>query len=801
MNRLFFRISLRNAQKQGYISIINPLGLAIGFAGAFILLLYVFNELGYDSDIKSSDGVYRINTESRLFNLQYARTPFVLGTVLKDDLGHMILLSRVFNLSKSGIRKGEQMIKEDGIFCAENQIFKIMNLEIVAGNPDDLLNSPDDAVLTRNAAKKYFGEEMPLGKTLEIENNGDIFYFQVKGIINNIRENSSFRPEILVPVQLSIDQMDKMVTSSSEEPLGADYYRNNWNLFFFYSTYLKLEPGLSEDDLQMHIDSYEGKHYSEDLRLGFHLQKYRDIYFNSSHLVSAYNGGDIKTVIIYSMVAFLLLLTSSLNYILLSTAGLVKRRKEIAVKIVSGASHRSIVRQTMMETIGLSYIAALAGLSIAEIVLPMVSDTLFGKNISIEYLRDWQFTVSVLLIPLAVGLLSGIYLSVRITSKDAFTVLTHTGDENKGSTGFVTVLSTVQLIICMTLIACTGVIYRQIHYFRNTDPGFDIKNIISIDFSDDDIRKNYDVFKDELLKQHVIKSVSGAMWSPPTRSNMVMNLSKIDNPDEKVTVQGLMVDYDFAGTLGLNLIEGSDFIETESGSGERLIISRKAINALGIKGSPVGIETAFGRITGVVEDFHIHSFHSEVPPMIIQLTPAGVRTMLVRTEPGNTEAAINRINEIWEEMHFTKPPEYKLLSDALDDLYSEERRFASILTIFCALTLIVSVMGILGMAVLNTRNKTKEVGIRKVLGAESSGLMGKFMGRYALMILTSAAIAFPLAWLLMIRWLENFEYHDTVNIFAFAGSLLITVIVVLSSVAAQIIRLADTNPVDSLRYE
>jgi len=801
MQKAVFKTFIRKIRKPNYLDIINQAGLAVGFAGSFVLLLYVFNELTYNSGIKASDNVYRVNTESSIYDLKYSVTPYVLGNRLQDDYRERIALSRVFNLYGSAVRKGDEYINEEGIYCAENPIFNIMNIKTTAGDPDELLRNPGDAVLSKKAAQKYFGDDMPLGKRLEIENNGDVFYFTVKGIYEDIKENSTFRPEILVPVEVSLDQMDKLITSSSDEPLGKDYYADSWSMFFFYTTYLKLGEGLSPDDVQKQIDSYEGKHFNSDLGLAFDLQNYNDIYFNSSDLVNSRSNGDRKTVLIYAMVAFLLLLTSSINYVLLSTAGLVKRRKEISLRKVNGAANGSIVRQVMAETIIFTYFAAIIGLLLARIALPPLSSLLFGKTLSFSFLTNLPFAFSVLLLPLIIGLLSGLYLSVKATDNSALSVITHSYEKKKGSSGIVAILNTVQLVICLSLIVCSGIIYSQLHYFTNSNIGFDIKNIISIDFSNNEIRKNYDVFKDELSKLPSVRSVSGSMWSPPTRNNMAINMSKIGNPGEKITLQGLMVDYDIVETLGLGLVQGSDFDSSEPGTENKIIINEKAIRALEIEGSPLGLETKMGTIVGVVEDFHIQSFHKEVPPTLLQLVPMGVRTMLVRSEPGNIDLVYSQISTTWKTMFDSQVPEYKMLTDALEELYSGEKRFAGILTLFCALTLFVALLGIFAMAVLNTRKRTKEVGIRKALGAEYRGLLGKYLVKYIIMIILSASIAFPLSYSLMIRWLQDFEYHSRISPFVFILSLLTILLVVLSTVTIQITKLANTNPVNSLRYE
>lgn len=801
MKKISFLITIRNVARQRLTSIISIAGLSVGLAGVFILTLYIINELSFDSGIKNADSIYRINTISDVHHMTYARCPYVLGTTLKNDVPEGLRISRVFNLYQSNIKLDQDLVKEDAIYCAENDIFELFGIDVLLGNKEGFLKRPESLVISEEMAGKYFGQKSPLGESVIIENNGQLFRMVVDGVYRNLPSNSSFKPEFLIPIEIGLDQMDMMITSSSSEPLGADYFASSWSMYIFFTTYLILPETYTPEMFESLLGAYKGKHYDEELGLSFEMQKYSDLYFNSTHITAGLDGGDRKSVMIYAVVTFLLLLTTVINYILMSTSSIEKRRKEIGVKMINGASRVRVISDILTETLAFSLLATLIGISLTEILLPYVSQTLFGKDLIINYVDNWVFTIMVILILLLVGAMSGIYLATRLTTRKPYEFLKPYCGRNKRSFIFTAGLGIIQLSLSVGLLICTGTIFSQMKYFRNADIGFDIKNVVSIDVSDELVKQKYESLKSEISLHPGVKSVSGSMWAPPTRSNMSMSLSRVDKPNEEVNLEGLMVDYDIASTLGLRIVDGSDFSRDKGTGPGNVIINQKAIETLGIEGSPIGVELSFGTICGVVKDFHIHSFHKEVPPTLIHFMPPGVKTMLLRFEENSKQAVIDHIESVWVEMDFEKPIEYTYLCDALEELYSNEQRFVRILTIFSIITMFIALLGIFGMARLTAERNTKQIGIRKVLGSESQGLVWKFLNHYFVMIAVSVVIATPISTLLMLRWLENFEFHGKISPLVYLFAILITIVVVFVTVASQVYRSANANPVDSLRYE
>lgn len=801
MTRSNLILTLRVLYKQRVYTLINLFGLSVGLAGAFILILYVLNEVSYNRHNENLENIYRVNSESTIHNMTYARSPYVLGEALRGDLPGDVKIARSFNMSSCSIFHNNQLIKEEGIVSAENEIFDILTFKILGGNQRDFLASPNSAVITRTIARKYFGDEYPVGKSLTLENNGTMVELDITGLIEDLPRTSTFRPDILVNNRLALEQMNLMITSSSDEPLPADLFATSWDMNIFFKLYLLIPPGYQFSTVENLLRGYEKEYYDEGREVLFHLQKYSDIYLGTELLRANDVVGDRKSVYIYSAIALLLLLTASLNYILLSTAIMSSRGKETGLKMLNGASRRTILIQILTENILFSLAAMVIGITVAEIVLPRISNILFGKIITIDYTGNILFSLSVIGISLVIGLFSGLYLATTVSKGNPFDILMNRAVNRDGKPLFARVLNSLQLVISITLLVCTGVIYSQLSYFKRADLGFDIDNVISVNIGDDAVRKSYDLLKDRIMAIPGVENVSGSMWAPPTRSNMSMSLKRVDNPEERVNLEGLMVDYNFISTLGLRLMEGDDFDPAKGTSTRSLVINRSAIMALGIEGSPIGVTTSFGTITGVVEDFHIHSFHQVVPPMILQFMPQGVRTMLVRLKPGSDQDVLDNIRAAWNEVSADKPMEYTFMSDALAELYSQESRFVTILIIFSALTMLVALLGIFGMASMNTERRTREVGIRKVMGAESGGILGSFAREYVLLTFFSMVIAFPLGYWLMTRWLSNFEFHGRISPVIFILSGLVAVTIVLVTVAWQVTRSANANPLDSIRYE
>jgi putative ABC transport system permease protein len=802
MMKFNLRLVLRTFIRQRMYSIINLTGLSVGLAGTFILMLYVSTELRYDKLNKFLNRIYLINQELTTQGMVFPTTPYILGTTLLTDLPETFKVARYLNLNNTSIKYDNKVFHEKSVYCANNELFNILSFNIIGGNKESFLREPNSIVITKAIAKKYFGNISPLGKILILVNSGDTYNLTVTGLIEDLPVTSTFKPELIINIEIAFKQLDKLVISTSGQKNGPEFYASNWPMGFFFTTLVLVPDNYKPEYLQKIMDGFEGKHYDkQESGMKFKLQPYKDIYFHSDNVQGGNTPhGSLRNIYIYSVIAVLLMLTASFNYVLLSTSKSEQRLKEFGFRMTAGAGRLLIIRQILGETIFISLLALPFGISITELMLPHVSQPLFNKLLTINYIENWRFTLGLIIVTIIIGAGSGIYLAVRILSSNPVDILKRTTATGSGKSVFTKTLNISQLAISIILIICTGIIYTQIKYFKTSDLGFKTKNVISLNLGDPGIRKNYEVIKNKIKTSPKIENVTGSMWALPNGNTMSIGLPRADDKSRIVNVEGLMVDYNFVSTVGLKLLEGRDFSEDMGSDAGNVIINRSAIAALGID-KPIGTKLAFGTVIGVVEDFHIHSFQKKIPPMLLQFNPQGTRTLLIKLSTTDRASSIEFIKGIWNEFALEKPFEYTFLSDLTDELYSEDSRFRKILMLFSGLTLFIALLGIFGMSMIDAEKKTKEIGIRKVMGATPADILIKLSSEYLFLVSISIMLAFPVAYILMIKWLQNFEYHGNINLWIFALAGLVSAILVFLTVGYQVNKTANSNPVDTLKYE
>jgi putative ABC transport system permease protein len=802
MMKFNLRLVLRNFIRQRMYSIINLTGLSVGLAGTFILMLYVSTELRYDKHNKSLNRIYEINQELPTSGMEFSTTPYILGTTLLTDLPETFKVARFLNLSNTSIKYDNKVFYEKSVYCANNELFNILSFNVLEGNKESFLKEPNSVVITKAIAKKYFGNISPLGKLLILVNSGDTYNLTVTGLIEDLPVTSTFKPELIINIDIAFKQLDKLVISTSGQKNGPEFYASSWPMGFFFTTLVLFPVNYKPEYLQKIMTGYEGKHFDkQESGMKFKLQPYKDIYFHSENVQSGNTPrGSLRDIYIYSVIAVLLMLTASFNYVLLSTSRSEQRLKEFGFRMTVGAGRSLNIRQIFGETIFISLLALPFGISITELVLPYVSQPLFNKLLTINYIENWRFTLGLIIVTTIIGAGSGIYLALRILSSNPVDILKRTTASGSGKSVFTKTLNIFQLAISIILIICTGTIYNQIKYFKTGDLGFKTKNVISLNLGDRGIRKNYEVIKNKIKTSPGIENVTGSMWALPNGNTMSIGLPRADDKSKIVNVEGLMVDYNFVSTVGLKLLEGRDFSEDMGSDAGKVIINRSAIAALGID-KPIGTKLAFGTVIGVVEDFHIHSFQKKIPPMLLQFNPQGTRTLLIKLSTTDRASSIEFIKGIWNEFALEKPFEYTFLSDLTDELYSEDSRFRKILMLFSGLTLFIALLGIFGMSMIDMEKKTKEIGIRKVMGATPADILIKLSSEYLFLVSISIMLAFPVAYILMIKWLQNFEYHGIINLWIFGLAGLVSAIFVFLTVGYQVNKTANSNPVDTLKYE
>ena len=803
MIKFNLKLIIRNFLRQKVYSFINLAGLSVGLAGTFILLLYISTELRYDKHNIHLDHLYRIIQNHASSGDIYSTTPYILATTLRSDIPETFKIARYINIGNTSVKFDNRKFYESSVYCADNDLFNILTFNILEGKRENFLKEPNSVVISKTIARKYFGDRSPLGKVLIIENNGDTYALTVTGLFKDLPATSTLKTDIIMNIDIALRQLDKLVLSTGNEKNGPEYYAGNWTMGFFFTTLVLLPDNYRPEYLEAVMDGYEGKHFDKNaIGMKFKLQAYKDIYFHSDQIKGSGDAahGNPRNIYIYSLVALLIMLTASFNYILLSTSRSEQRLKEFGLRVSAGASRLLIIRQILGETIFISLLALPFGLSITELALPQVSQPLFNKILTINYIENWRFTLGLIIVTIVIGISSGIYLAVKILSSNPVDILKRTTGTRSGRSFFTKTLNIVQLTISIVLLICTGTIYSQLEYFKSSDLGFKTKHIVAINLSEDGIRKNYEAIKNKIKSSPRVENVTASMWAIPTGNTMGIGLPRVDDKSKIVNIEGLMVDANFAATLGLKLLDGRDFSEGMGNEERKLIITRSTIEALGIS-NPIGTKLSFGTIIGVVEDFHIHSFRKKIPPIILMFNPQGVSRLFVKLGTDDISGSIKFLEGVWNEFAEGKPFEYTFLDDSINGLYLEDDRFGKTLILFSSLTLFIALLSIFGMSMINAEKKTKEIGIRKVMGASPSVILKKLSFEFLLLVVLAIFLAFPVAYILMTRWLQNFEYHSNIKLWIFVLAGLMSLVLVFLTACYQVNKVANSNPVDTLKYE
>jgi putative ABC transport system permease protein len=510
--------------------------------------------------------------------------------------------------------------------------------------------------------------------------------------------------------------------------------------------------------------------------------------------------GNINNVYIFSLIGIIILVIACINYTILSTAKSSTRSKEIGIRKVLGAGKNTLLKQILGESVLISFISLPVALLLAHLLLPSVNQ-LFRKQLVIHYSENWQFIAGFILLTLFVGLISGSYLAFYLSSFQPVDVLKSKINIGITRSIYQKILIIIQLIIFVVLILGTCIIYKQIHYALHKDMGLNKEGLVIIHYDDDGFRKRYESFKNEISKNPDIINVSGAMFSPPYNGGMQWDVPRIDDPDQIIKVEGLAVDFNYIETLGFTLSEGRTFSKEFGSDSSAIMLNETAVKKLGLA-DPVGKMIDDRLIIGVIKDFHLHSFHKAIMPMIIDIMLmkyAG--EVVVRIKPDNISTTMNFIEDKWKEFAPDVPFDYSFFDDALEELYSEEQRFGKIISLFTLLAVFIASIGLFGLSLFIGEQRVKEIGIRKVFGSSVSRIVKLILKEYLLMVLIANLIAWPVAYFIMNKWLQNFAYHAKIDFWLYIGAAALSMFIVLMTMSFQTIKAAQTNPAETLKYE
>jgi putative ABC transport system permease protein len=804
MIKNYIKIAFRNLWRFRGYTLINILGLAIGMACVMLIMMYVKSELSFDTFHANRDRIYRLNinvTNPQTGDVnERAIGPYRLADELEVDFTDLAVVRFAPQYGES-VTVGNQDYQEDRLTFVDQNAFEVFTFPFVKGTPHKALIDPFSAVISEDAAQKYFSSENPIGKVMQIRDRD----FVVTGIIDNVPDNSQF-------------QFDVLLSMNSAEQVFGRIVLENWGEGYV-ETYVMTPPGRKADSYTKALADFTGVKleawaaYSPKIV----MQPLPSIYLHSKDISSFTSGGDIIYVYAFSFIALFILIIACINFMNLATARSSMRAKEVGLRKVVGAQRSQLMGQFLSESTLLALLSLIIGAGIAILVLPYFNQ-LADKDLTVGTLLSPQMIVGLLLITTFVGFAAGSYPAFVLSGYKPIGTLS--GSANQGVKGGALrrVLVSFQFATSIFLLVVTGVVYKQLSYCRNINLGFDKEHVL-IFGAPLDMRGKYDQFRTELMSNPQIVNSAGSSRVPPGNLSSSLGTRPQGIPeDQRKGMQTVWTDYDFIETMGFEMASGRsfsrDFPADASGA---FIINEAAVRDLGWTNESA-INKTFGsseirdwesgqweerdgKVIGVLKDFYFENLKQKIVPTVYFIAPYMAWNYVVRVKSDRLNESIAFIEEKWNEVNSELPFDYAFIDEDFAELYENEERQGRIFGIFAGLAIFIACLGLVGLASFTAERKKKELGVRKVLGASSFGLVVLLSKEFTVLVVIAFILAAPLAWYVMDGWLQDFAYRSPIGGAVFLVSGGMSVFIAWLTVGLQTARTAYKNPVESLRYE
>ncbi|MDB4901002.1 MAG: cell division protein FtsX [Mucilaginibacter sp.] len=800
----YFKIAFRNLLRNKSFSAINICGLAIGLAVCLLITLFVIDELSYDKYNLKADRIYRVNSDFKVNGslFEARETPGSMATNMLKDYPGIEYAARIKNNGKILVKKDSQTLVELNSFYADDALFNVFTLPMIAGDPKTALSQPYSLVISENIAKKYFKSTDVIGKTLYLNNTSN---YKITGVIKN------------TPVQSHIHF--SFIKSINEIP-GIN--SGGW-LSENYITYMLLRPGITQKDLNHYLKEATKKYAEADLRQFIHTSiadldqkgdhfRFVTIPLTKIHLYSTLTNeqepsGNAEYVYIFIVIAIFILLIACVNFMNLSTARSAGRSKEVGVRKVLGSNRGTLIYQFLIESTLTSFIALIIALVLAVLMLPYFNQ-LSGKQITLDLFSTIWLLPCLLAIAVFLGLLAGTYPAFFMSAFQPIQVL-----KGKLSAGFKNSILRNSLVVfqfstVIILIVGTLVIYSQLNYIRNKKLGYNREQVLVLQ-NTASLYLHAKSFKEEVLKLAGVKLGTMSSYLPTTPNNDTEVYGKDAgmSPGQSTALETWDVDEDYIPALGMQMAAGRNFSKEMLTDSSAIIINETAAKMLGY-GNPLNKNLYKGskhpyHIIGVVKDFNSSSLRSKIAPLVFQLN-LDRGGMAFRIETKNIPFLVSQIQTLYHNADANmadQPFTYSFMDDDFDHLYRSEQNTGKIFVSFAFFAILIACLGLFGLVTYAAEQRTKEIGIRKVLGASVSSIIGMLSGDFLKLVVIAAVIAFPIAWWAMNKWLQDFAYRTSISWWVFAVAGLLAIIITVVTVSFRAIKAALMNPVTSLRAE
>lgn len=807
MLKNYITSAIRNLLKHKFYSIINILGLAVGIAVCLLILLYVQDELSYDKYNKKADRIYRLAGDFIIGGnkLNIPITAAIAAKTMINDFPEVENATRIRTTGGWFVKYGEKTIKEESLAFVDSTFFDVFTIPLIAGNPKTALTEPYTLVLSQKTVDKLFGSEDPLGKIIRLDNSKD---YKVTGVFKEIPANSHFHFEILASLTTREDSRNPVW-------LSMNYY--TYLLLNENTDWKKLEskfPDLIARYMGPEFEMFLGKSLDqfkkEGGRAGFYLQPLKDIHLYSTLGNDIEPNSDIKYIYIFSAVAFFILLIACINFMNLSTARSAGRAKEVGIRKVLGSEKKQLIKQFLTESVVMSFIAMFIGIILIILLMPYFNE-LSGKSLEISIFTNTTLITGIVSITVFIGLLAGSYPALFISSFQPVKVLSGKMKSGAKSGWLRSSLVVFQFAASILMMIGTIVVFNQLNYIQNKNLGFNKEQIIIINDTFI-LGKQADAFKDEVLQNPVVLSgtVSGNLPVRSDRSNSAVFKDAKKDDKTMTPMQMWYVDHDYIKTMGMEIIAGRDFSREFGTDSNAVIINETAAKHFGWEnplnqkvGAFSGIDPPVLKaytIIGVVKNFHFDTFKNSIEPLIFFLSPYNDKISF-RINTGNIASVLDYMKNVWDKFAPGQPFDYSFMDEKFADYFQSEQKVGQIASTFAVIAVFVGCLGLFGLAAFTAEQRTKEIGVRKVMGATVGGLVVLLAKEFAKLVAVAFVIAAPIGYFYMNSWLQDFYYRTEISLNTFLLAGILAFVIAMITVSYHAIRIALLNPVKSLRYE
>jgi putative ABC transport system permease protein len=807
MLKNYIQSAVRNFRKNKFYSLINILGLSLGITAAAFIMLYIAEEEQYDKHFTNHETIFRLESDFTINNKhdKFAYTSMALGSAFKIEMPEVMAFCRFLDNSNILLKYEDKEFYQKRAFFADSTAPAMFPIEFVEGDAAKSLTHPFTIIISESTAKKYFGDESAYGKTLlSAEGRG----YKVTGVFKDLPGNTHMPYDVLI-------SMESLATMYGQENFNSLEPGRFWNVGVI--TFIQVAKPSDINIVQVRSKTFYEKYMKDiglQLNATFELMTTQldKVHHSGKGLTGDFPAGNKNYMIILGIIGFMILLLAAINYMNLATARAANRAREIGLRKVSGATRRQLAWQFITESLLLSVVALVVSFVLISVLLPFFNE-MADKQLKLDFLQDPQIYLIIIGIALLTGFVSGIYPAIYLSHFQPYTVLKGKIKIGRQSGILRKALVTFQLIISVVMITGTLIIYGQLSYMRKADLGFEKENIMVMEVRDTTFRRKMDNFRAELEQNPSILKTAVSSTVPGEGFGIQVMLVEKEGKMEEFTLTNIPCDHDFPELLGLEFVKGRNFSrDMKTDDTLAIIVNEATVRALEWGDDAIGkkINMDFGldgtggtprKVIGVVKDFHITSLHNKVEPMVLYIPRFPMQLLTVRLKDGSAQNTIDYVKSKWESFGNNRPFEYFFLDENFDSKYAAEAKLGQVFASFAILSIFIALLGLLGLSSFVTTQRTKEIGIRKVLGASAGGIMGLLYKESVVLVFIACVVALPLSWYLISGWLDNFAYHISLSWFTFIGSMMIAVVVCILSVSYHTLMAANSDPVKSIKYE